>query len=147
MNRERVRILLGEVAAGTRTPESALDALAVAPLEHLAFATIDHHRAIRQGVPEVVFAPGKTVEEIVALAERLVHHHGSFLATRVSEEQAVALCARLPDAVHNARAHTVRRAASDAPAPVAGPLLIATAGTSDLPVAEECAETAMASGI
>lgn len=147
MNRERARVLLAEVAAGTRTPESALDALAVVPLDGLAFATIDHHRAIRQGVPEVIFAPGKTTPELVAIAERLVHHHGSFLATRVTGEQALALCVAVPDATHNPRARTVRRGSADGTLHAYGPVLVVTAGTSDLPVAEECVETAIACGI
>jgi hypothetical protein len=144
--RERARALLAEVAAGTRTPEAALDALAAAPLESLPFATIDHHRALRQGMPEVVYSPGKTVAEIVAIAERLADRDGGFLATRVSREQSAALHARFPDAIVNERARTVRRAHST-PAAARGPLVVVTAGTSDLPVAEECAESALACGI
>jgi hypothetical protein len=145
--RERARLLLGDVAAGRLTPDAALDALAAAPLDDLEFATVDHHRAIRQGVPEVVFGPGKTLDEIVAIAGRLVHAHGTFLATRVSDEQSSALCAAFPGAVANARARTVRQSAPHAAKAVRGPLLIVTAGTSDLCVAEECAETALACGI
>lgn len=147
MIRERARLLLADVAAGCMTPEAALDALALAPLDGLTFATVDHHRAIRQGVPEVVFGPGKTVSDVVAIAERLVEAHGTFLATRVDDAQASALCAAIPGAVANARAHTVRCGPVGDQARARGPLLIVTAGTSDLPVAEECAETALVCGI
>ena len=146
MIRERARALLAEVAAGTRSPDAALDALAAAPLETLGFATLDHHRALRQGMPEVLYAPGKTVVELVTLAERLAERDGGFLATRVSVEQSAALRARFADATVNERARTVRRAYAVVPK-VRGPLLIVTAGTSDLPVAEECAESALACGL
>jgi NCAIR mutase (PurE)-related protein len=149
--RERARAILAEVAAGSRTPDSALDALAAAPLERLPFATIDHHRAIRQGTPEVVFAPGKTSDEVVIIAERLVERHGMFLVTRANDEQLAALQARFPAAVVNARGRTARHPASvrngTGTDRVCGPLLVVTAGTSDLPVAEECAETAAACGL
>lgn len=139
-------MLLAEVAAGTRSPESALDALAAAPFEKLEFATLDHHRAIRQGVPEVLFAPGKSADELVTLAERIVARSDAFLATRVSPEQSRALLVTFPQAIANVRARTVRFGAVTQPAAM-GPLLVMTAGTGDLPVAEECAETSLACGL
>jgi len=141
--RERARALLAEVAAGTRTAESALDALAMAPLESMGFATIDHHRALRQGIPEVVFGPGKTVDEVVSIAGQLNAQHDGFLATRLTNEQSAALCTAFPGVIANGRARTARRntAGAGGSGPH-GPLVIVTAGTSDLPVAEECSETA-----
>ena len=147
MIRERARVLLAEVAAGTCTPEAALDALARAPMEALPFATIDHHRAMRQGVPEVVFGPGKTTADVVAIAERLEAQHDAFIVTRTSEEQRSALTARFPRARANDRARTVWQRADDSSVAPRGPLAVVTAGTSDLPVAEECCECALASGI
>lgn len=146
MIRERVRGILVEVAAGEQTPDAALDAIAGAPMEELGFATIDHHRAIRQGVFEVVYGAGKTSGELVAIVERQVERHGSFLATRVDDEQRAALTAQFPEAIANPRARTVRFG-PPASSAARGPLLIVTAGTSDLPVAEECAETAAAIGL
>lgn len=146
MIRDRARVVLADVAAGRRTPDDALDALGAAPFEELGFATLDHHRALRQGVPEVVFAPGKETSDVVALAERLVERDGGFLVTRANDDQAGALCNRFPAAIHNVRGRTVRQPTTARPAG-RGPLLIVTAGTSDLPVAEECAETAIACGI
>jgi NCAIR mutase (PurE)-related protein len=145
--RERVRALLADVAAGTQTPDAALDLLAATPAGDLPFATLDHHRAIRQGVAEVVFAPGKTVAELIAIVDRLHAAHGSFLVTRATDEQSRAVCEQFTGAVANARARTVR---SPAVAPMRasrGPLLIVTAGTGDAPVAEECAETAAFAGV
>jgi NCAIR mutase (PurE)-related protein len=143
--RERARALLDEVAAGTTSPDAALDALAATPFEAIPFATIDHHRAIRQGIPEVVYGPGKTSEEVVSIAERISARDGGFLVTRVSDEQAGALMSRFPAAMSNVRGRTVRL--SREAAPTRGPLLIVTAGTSDLPVAEECAESALSCGL
>lgn len=146
MIRERARALLDEVAAGTRSPDAALDALVAAPFETTGFATIDHHRAIRQGVPEVIFAPGKSVTELVTIAEKLVARDGGFLATRVNDEQRTALCEKCPSAVANVRGRTVRISTREDDH-TRGPVLIVTAGTSDLPVAEECAETALNCGL
>ncbi len=146
MIRERARALLAEVAAGTRTPDEALDALVGAPLEPLAFAHVDHQRALRQGIPEVIYGPGKNTSEIVAIAERIVDRHARFLATRVSDAQAAALIERFPDCVANPRGRTVRFPAR-AERSGTGSILVVTAGTSDLPVAEECAETAASLGI
>ena len=145
MIRERARTVLADVAAGRRSPDDALDELGAAPFESLGFATLDHHRALRQGVPEVVFAPGKTTDELVAIAQRFAQHDGRFLVTRVDPSQAASLRARFPEAVYNERGRTVRM--TERTDPTRGPLLIMTAGTSDLAVAEECAETALACGI
>lgn len=145
MIRERARTVLADVAAGRRSPDDALNALGAAPFEELGFATVDHHRALRQGVPEVVFAPGKTGAEVVAIAERIVQRDGGFLVTRADASHAASLLGRFPDAQYNERGRTVRMGGNDARA--RGPLLIITAGTSDLPVAEECAECALACGI
>jgi NCAIR mutase (PurE)-related protein len=148
VTRDEVRALLHDVATGARTAESALEALAAPPVAALATASIDHHRALRQGVPEVVLGEGKRTSEVVDVLTRLAERHGRFLVTRASTEQSAAVTARYPDAVANARAGTVRwRAPRREPPSLRGPLAIVTAGTSDLAVAEECAETALACDI
>lgn len=146
MRRERVRDLLIRVAEGTLPVEGALDALAVEPTESLGFATIDHHRALRQGFPEVIYGAGKTPEQIVAIAERIAAHGDGVLATRLSKEAAGTLMRALPGAESNATARTVFLASSTPPAAARASLLVVTAGTSDLPVAEEAAVTASALG-
>jgi pyridinium-3,5-biscarboxylic acid mononucleotide synthase len=143
---EQLEALLADVAAGRLPPAAALDRLRHLPFEDLAFARIDHHRALRQGQPEVVFCEGKTLEQVVAICERLEAATGSFLGTRASEPVAAALRERFPRVVWNPVARTVLLGAPDAPAPTGGPILVVSAGTSDLPVAEEAAVVAEAFG-
>ena len=146
MRRERVRDLLGKVADGSVPVEIALAALAQEPTESLGFATIDHHRALRQGFPEVIYAAGKTTEQLVAIARRIADRGDGVLATRVAEDAAPALLAALPGAEHNAVARTVMLPAAQPPVRARGTLLVVTAGTSDLPVAEEASVAADAMG-
>ena len=114
-------------------------------IERLAFAQIDHLRPLTQGHHEVIFCPGKTVGQVVAIAERLERASGSFLATRAEPPQADALLVRFPRAVCNELSRTVYLAPDPEPAATGrGTILIVTAGTSDLPVAEEAAVTARA---
>jgi len=142
VRRERVRDLLSRVADGAVPVESALASLAQEPMESLGFATIDHHRALRQGFPEVVYGAGKTSEQLVAIARRIADRGDGVLATRVADDVVPALLAALPGAEHNALARTVMLRAAQPPASARGTALIVTAGTSDLPVAEEAAVTA-----
>jgi NCAIR mutase (PurE)-related protein len=137
-----VRDLLSGVADGSVPIESALASLAQEPTESLGFATIDHHRALRQGFPEVVYGAGKTTEQLVAITQRIAARGDGVLATRVAGEAAPALLGALPGAEHNALARTVMLRAAKPPAPARGTALIVTAGTSDLPVAEEAAVAA-----
>ena len=142
MRRERVRDLLSAVADGSVPIESALASLAQEPTESLGFATIDHHRALRQGFPEVVYGAGKTTEQLVAITQRIAQRGDGVLATRVADDSVPALLAALPGAEHNALARTVMLRATITPATARGTALIVTAGTSDLPVAEEAAVSA-----
>ena len=146
MIRERVRDLLGKVADGTLPVADALERLSHAPVEELDFATIDHNRALRQGFPEVIYCPGKTVGQIVTIAERIAERRDGFLATRAEAEVRDALRELFPAAAINELGRTVWLA-PEQPAPRgAGDVLIVTAGTSDLPVAEEAAVCAGAMG-
>lgn len=148
MIRARVRALLDEVAAGTTTVEEALGRLDVEPIETLAHTTIDHHRALRSGYPEVVYGSGKTAAQVVDICGHIVARSQCVLVTRVTGEQATALSAAFHDVAHSALAATVRIGAPVArPSGDSAPVVIVTAGTSDLPVAEEAAETLVALGI
>jgi pyridinium-3,5-biscarboxylic acid mononucleotide synthase len=146
VNLERTRMLLGRVASGELDSAEALRQLAIPDAEPLSFATIDHHRALRQGFPEVVFAEGKTVEQVLAIATRLNADSEGFLITRVQPE----MWAPLADCFPQAEMHKLGRVAYLPPATPAavqkGAVLIITAGTSDLPVAEEAAICARAFG-
>ena len=142
MRRERVRDLLTRVAEGSLPIDGALESLATEPTESLGFATIDHHRALRQGFPEVVYGEGKTPEQVVAIATRIAERGDGVLVTRVSGEAVTALSHALPGMEHNVTARTVLLRAPSQPATSSESVLIVTAGTSDLPVAEEAAVTA-----
>ncbi len=146
MRRERVRDLLDEVADGRLEVARALDRLAFEPTDGLPFASIDHHRALRQGFPEVIFGQGKTAAQIVAIAEKLAEQGDGLLVTRLAEDAADALASRLPGVERNAVARTAYLAPHTPPPAGKGTVLIVTAGTSDLPVAEEAAVTAQALG-
>ncbi len=144
--RERVRDLLAQVADGTVSAEYALDALARDPIETLDFATIDHHRALRQGYPEVIYGAGKSTGQVVAIAERLAERNGTFLATRLTDEAMAALTSRFDRVEINALGRTAHLPGAEPPTVGRGTVLIVTAGTSDLPVAEEAAVTTAALG-
>jgi pyridinium-3,5-biscarboxylic acid mononucleotide synthase len=147
-----LRRLLEQVRRGSVSPAAAARLLHEAPLEQLAFATLDHQRALRAGFPEVVFGQGKTPEQIVAIAAGLLARGGPVLVTRVEPAGRSALREAFPAAeVHErARCVVVRR-----PRPLgrrarvargAGSVLVVCAGTADLPVAEEALVTARVMG-
>jgi pyridinium-3,5-biscarboxylic acid mononucleotide synthase len=142
MRRERVRDLLTRVADGSAQVDQALDALSGDPVESLGFATIDHHRALRQGFPEVVYGAGKTVDQLVAIATHIAERGDGVLVTRVAPEAVGSLLASLPGMEHNAEASTCFLRPLSKPTVAAQSVLIVTAGTSDLHVAEEAAVTA-----
>jgi len=140
MNREALSKLLARVRAGKLAVPRALEQLRHFPSENLGFARTDNHRAIRQGFPEVVFCEGKTVAQATMIARRILERHGMLLATRASHEIFKAIQAKAPRAVYHplSRAIVIRPAHSPAPL---GRVLVLSAGTSDIPVAEEAAVT------
>jgi hypothetical protein len=138
--------LLADVEAGRVSPAAAIEQLRHFPVENLDFARLDHHRALRQGHPEVVFSLGKTPEQVLTICERLEAATSSFLCTRVSAEQAALLTGRFPGAMWDPVGRTVHLASADAVPHPGDPVLVVCAGTSDLPVAEEAAVTASAFG-
>ena len=145
MTAEQLEVLLAEVAAGRLAPGAALDRLRHLPFEDLPFARIDHHRALRQGFPEVVFCEGKTTDQVVAICERLEAATGTFLGTRASPDMAERLKTRFPALAWHPVARVVHLRGGQS-ARRAGTILVVSAGTSDLPVAEEAAIVADAFG-
>ena len=145
MNRAQIEQLLRDVAAGIVTPADGVQRLRFLPYEDVGFARIDHHRSLRQGVPEVIYCEGKTVEQVRVIAARILDQQGSLLATRVSSQVAEALLALMPEADYNAMARTVV-VHRETPPGTTGLVLVVSAGTSDLPVAEEAVVTARALG-
>lgn len=146
MRRDRARSLLQAVADGSVAVEEALSSLAVEPVESLGFATIDHHRALRQGFPEIIYGAGKTPEQLREIAIRIAARGDGLLVTRISEEAGALLCEAMPDVEVNALARTAYVAGREAPASGRGTVAVVTAGTSDLPIAEEAAVTLQALG-
>ena len=145
MDEAALRALLDSVASGAVAPDVALRQIKHLDVEDLGFARIDHHRLLRRGFPEVIYSPGKTAEEVAIIGERLAAAGQSVLATRLSPEQYEALRARVPDAVYYERARCAV-AVRNKPAASSGLIVIATGGTSDVPVAEEAALTAELAG-
>jgi pyridinium-3,5-biscarboxylic acid mononucleotide synthase len=146
MKRENVRDLLHQVANGSLDVSHALDALAFEPAESLPFATIDHHRPLRQGFPEVVYGAGKTARQIVEISKRIIERGDPLLVTRLSLDSADALRAEIPDVELNDLGRTAYLPGREPPEPGQGTVAVVTAGTSDLPVAEEAVATLRALG-
>jgi len=142
MDEERLRSLLDGVRSGELSTDSALEQLRSLPFEAVSdFARLDHHRALRRGYPEVIFAQGKTPSQVVQIFRRLAEHNDRVLATRVSAEMYAAVREGLPEAVyHAAPGLLVLDRVPDRPK-LPG-VLVATGGTADIPVAEEAAMTA-----
>ena len=149
MTRQELLALLQAVRAGVDTPEAAQQRiyqyLSQAPVENLGFARVDHHRRLRQGFPEVIFGQGKTPGQIAAIAGRIVAAGHTLLVTRTTPEARDAVAATIPEIVFNPIARTIVRPGREVPAG-RGTILVAAAGTADLPVAEEAAVSAEAMG-
>ena len=141
----KIEALLQAVAAGAVTPAAALQQLRHLPVEDIGDARIDHHRTLRSGRAEVVLASHKTTGQVVAIAERLAEAQGGFLCTRITPEQGAALAERFPGIRINELARTAWLPAKTR-APARGTVAVVTAGTSDIPVAEEAAVVAEAFG-
>jgi NCAIR mutase (PurE)-related protein len=149
MNRQQIRALLDDVRSGAVTPEAAHDrlfqVLSQKPYEDLGFARIDHQRNIRQGFPEVVFGQGKTPGQIAAIAARIAAAGHTLLVTRTTAEAYQAVRTELPESVYHELGSCITLDRHKPP-PGRGTILIAAAGTADLPVAEEAAITAAIMG-
>jgi NCAIR mutase (PurE)-related protein len=143
MDPARLRELLQDVSTGLVPVESAVEALRALPFRQVGqVATIDHHRQLRQGVPEVVFGEGKTAGQIVAILGELVHGGGNLLVTRVDPGKAAEVLAALPDLryIADARLLVLERVVWEDRG--RGSVAVVSAGTADYPVAEEAAWTA-----
>ncbi len=146
MIRADARRLLAAVASGSVTVDQALHQLATAPTAALLDATLDLHRGVRQGFPEVVLAAGKTPDQVVAAALAILQTGDGVLITRAEADVRARLLVAIPDAEVNATARTVFVAPRSATEPTGAPVVVITAGTSDLPVADEAVVTASAHG-
>jgi len=133
--------VLEQFRAGKISRDEVLRSFQTAPIADLGFAQVDTHRALRKGFPEVIFGAGKTAEQVVRIAGKLIDHKQNVLVTRITADHARALKRKFPRAVH----HELARCVTIEKKPLAkrsGTIAIICAGTSDLPVAEEAAVTA-----
>ncbi len=145
MEKRDILRLLEDVRGGAVSPEEALLSLKEQPFEDLGYAKLDHHRALRQGIAEVIYGAGKTPEQIIGIVDAMRRRgQQTILITRLSKEAAGAVSAQHPLTYHEAARLGI---IGDMPAPDGvGTVVVATGGTSDLPVAEEAALTAEALG-
>jgi hypothetical protein len=140
-----LRELLEAVRAGRQPVEEALGRLRDLPFADLGFAHVDHHRGLRIGFPEVIFCEGKAAPEVATIAAHLAERGCAVLGTRCSPDVFAVVQKQLPQALYNPRAR-VFRLPEPVPRPLRGRVAVVTAGTSDLPVAEEAVETLRALG-
>lgn len=146
MYQTQLTALLKDVQSGQLTVDAALESLKDLPFEDLHYAKVDHHRELRSGFPEVIFCPGKSLVQICGITEKLMARcDGSILASRATAEIYDAILQIAPDAVWHAEARIVQIPRKKAPL-LPQTVLVITAGTSDIPVAEEAAVTAEAMG-
>jgi NCAIR mutase (PurE)-related protein len=142
MDKERLLRLLEQVAAGQTAPGEACKKLQGFDYESLGYATVDHHRSLRKGVPEVIYGEGKTAEQIAGIMGRIIAQGDPALATRVDEHKAARVLSLIPGAEYDACARTLCFTEKPRPLRGRGLIVVLSAGTSDLPVAREAAVTA-----
>jgi NCAIR mutase (PurE)-related proteins len=140
MDREHLKSLLTNVREGSVDVEAAIERLRHMPFEDLDFAKVDHHRAIRQGMPEVIFGQGKTPHQISEIAASLLRRTPNILITRADHAAAEVVCARFPDAEYFPLSRAIR-VWTERTIHGKGRVAVICAGTSDLPVAEEARVT------
>jgi pyridinium-3,5-biscarboxylic acid mononucleotide synthase len=145
MDPAAIELLLNEVSEGKTDVPAALQRLRHLPFEDLGFAKLDHHRTLRTGMPEVIFASGKTSLQVATIFERMSKAGGNVLATRASREAFEAVQTLEPRAVYHEMARVITLSQAE-PVPGKGLIAVVCAGTSDLPVAEEAALTAKLMG-
>jgi len=145
MDQQQLRSLFEQVRAGAVEVDAAVERMRHMPFEDLGFAKIDHHRALRHGMPEVVFAQGKTPGQVVAIAEKLLENAPNVLITRANEQCAELVTAKLAGAEYFPLSRAIRFW-RDRTITGKGKVAVVCAGTSDMPVAEEASVTAETMG-
>jgi NCAIR mutase (PurE)-related protein len=141
MKPDDLRQLFEKVRSGELLPDEAVQQLRHMPFEDLGFAKVDHHRSLRAGMPEVIFGQGKTPEQVAAIFSRLAQHGTNVLATRATEEQYAAVKREVASAEYRAGARAIVLH-HDFKVYGKGRIAVVSAGTSDIPVAEEALVTA-----
>jgi NCAIR mutase (PurE)-related protein len=147
MDANQVLELLKGVQGGTMSPEQALQQLAHLPYADIGVARVDHHRALRQSMPEVVFGESKTQEQIVAIARELLKSDARLLVTRVHPSKAEFVMREMPQLEYHPVARVLVHTDEERRGWTGAPVAVVTAGTGDLPVAEEACQTLRVAGV
>lgn len=142
MDHDILQELLTRLKHGQISVDQCMERLRNLPFEDIGFACIDHHRSLRRGLSEVIFGEGKHVSDIAAIMERMQQQGENVLVTRLSREKAGELTERFPESTYNERARLLTLIRNPVKVSGKGVILIMSAGTSDIPIAEEAAETA-----
>jgi NCAIR mutase (PurE)-related protein len=142
LDQDILKELLVRLRNGKVSVEETLEKLKVLPFEDLGFACIDHHRSLRRGLSEVIFGEGKDVSDIQAIMETMVNHEENVLVTRLSREKAEGLEGKFPGITYYPKARVLTLVRHPIKISGRGTILVMSAGTSDIPVAEEAAITA-----
>jgi len=146
MDKNLLLKILGSVAAGRVSAEDGAEKLQHMAYEDITYAHIDHHRSLRKGFPEVIFGEGKTADQIAGIMEKMMDQENIILVTRSNQQKADIVLARFPQAVYHADARMIVMELNSVPITGRGLILIISAGTSDIPVAQEAYLTAKAMG-
>ncbi|MFO0671135.1 MAG: nickel pincer cofactor biosynthesis protein LarB [Polyangiaceae bacterium] len=147
MDLPKLQDLLSRVKSGHLDVEGAVRELKDLPFVDLGYAMVDHHRALRQGVPEVILGQGKSALQIAGIARELARSGQNVLVTRVEADKAAAVCADVPGFRYLEMPRLLVLEQAEIPALTTVPVALVSAGTSDLPVAEECGETLRLLGV
>jgi NCAIR mutase (PurE)-related protein len=146
MDKDLLFKLLESVADGKTSTHDAAGKLQHMAFEDINYAHIDHHRSLRKGFPEVIFGEGKTAEQITGIMEKMIPQENIILVTRIDRQKADLVLTRFPQSVYHEDARMIVLELNPIPIKGRGPILILTAGTSDIPVAKEAYLTAKAMG-
>jgi NCAIR mutase (PurE)-related protein len=142
LDEDNLRELLNALSAGDVSVDDALERLKNLPFEDIGFACIDHHRGLRRGLSEVIYGEGKNVDDIIAIMERMVDQDENIMVTRLSSDKAQKMRQRFSEGIYHERARIFTLTQKPIKASGRGTILVMSAGTSDIPVAEEVAITA-----
>ncbi|MFC1867437.1 nickel pincer cofactor biosynthesis protein LarB [Thermodesulfobacteriota bacterium] len=142
MNEDSLRELLEDLSRGNMSVDSAFRKLKKLPFEDIGFACIDHHRGLRRGLAEVIFGEGKEADDIIAIMDRMIKQDESILITRISPDKAQKVRKKYPKSIYHRKSRVLNLNTKPRKASGKGTILIISAGTSDIPVAEEAAITA-----
>jgi NCAIR mutase (PurE)-related protein len=142
LDKDVVKELLEAVSRGDASVDQALEKLKNLPFENVGVACIDHHRSLRRGLSEVIFGESKEVPDILTIMERMAEKEENIMVTRLSDEKAAKIRGRFPESVYYPKARVLTLTAHPVKTQGRGTVLVISAGTSDIPVAEEAAITA-----